>query len=172
MSQTKVEFRLNGQVVKDTVESQTTLAEFLNEDLGLTGTKTCCEMGICKACTVAVAKTNQAPLEAKQACLLPVASLNGQSITTVEGLDQGGTLSPLQESFLKNFAFQCGFSTAGFLMGATVLLDRLKRHPIAKDQVDDTVKEALGSHVCRCTGYVKYYQAIKEAILATPGTTL
>ena len=78
-------------------------------------------------------------------------------------------MTALQDAFLKNYAFQCSYCTPGFVNEATVLLERLKLQPIAKNQVEQTITDALDSHLCRCTGYVRYFEAIKQVILATPG---
>ena len=172
MPKTDVSLRINGKLVNRRVDAALTLAQFLNEDLDLTGTKTCCERGICRACTVALAPQEGAPLVAVQSCLLPVAAISGQAVTTIEGLGSPGQLSDLQAAFLRHFAFQCGFSTSGFLMGATVLLDRLRRQPIPLTKVDEAIQDAVGPNLCRCSGYVRYHRAIKEVILATKGLTV
>ena len=80
-------------------------------------------------------------------------------------------LSPVQQAFLDKFSFQCGYCTPGFVNAATVLLERLKRAPVPRAEVEATVAAALESHICRCTGYVRYYQAVRDVILATPGLT-
>jgi aerobic-type carbon monoxide dehydrogenase small subunit (CoxS/CutS family) len=162
---------VNGQKLSRSVPPDLSLADFLHEDLGLSGTKVCCGMGICKACTVAVKKSGEKLLERAQACISPVTSLDGAEVTTVEGLSPQGRLSQLQEAFLKHFSFQCGYSAPGFLMGATILVDQLRAKPIAVAEVDEAIEASLGEHVCRCTGYVKYHAAIKDVILATPGLT-
>jgi aerobic-type carbon monoxide dehydrogenase small subunit (CoxS/CutS family) len=78
-------------------------------------------------------------------------------------------LNALQQAFLDHFAFQCGYCTPGFLLAADILLERLRNEPVAPDQVDRAIAEACGAHICRCTGYVRYYQAIRAVIEATPG---
>jgi aerobic-type carbon monoxide dehydrogenase small subunit (CoxS/CutS family) len=162
---------VNGQKLSRSVTADLSLADFLHEDLGLSGTKVCCGMGVCKACTVAVKKKGEKLLERAQACISPVTSLDGAEVTTVEGLSPKGRLSQLQEAFLKHFSFQCGYSAPGFLMGATILVDQLKAKPIPVAEVDQAIEASLGEHVCRCTGYVKYHAAIKDVILSTPGLT-
>lgn len=161
---------LNGKpTAPKRVPADLRLIDFLNESEGLTGTKFCCGIGVCRACTVAVERVPGAQLEPLLSCSTAVAEVNGQGITTVEGLADEKGLSPLQTAFLEEFAFQCGYSTPGFLMAAHVLIDRLRRAPIRHEQVDETILEAVGQHVCRCTGYVRYYAAIRKVILATPG---
>jgi len=151
------------------VRADLPLIDFLYESEGLTGTKFCCGIGVCRACTVAVERVPGAQLEPLLACSTAVAEVNGQAISTVEGLADENGLSPLQVAFLEEFAFQCGYSTPGFLMAAHVLLDRLRHAPIRRDQVDEAILQAVGQHVCRCTGYLRYYAAIRKVILATPG---
>lgn len=78
-------------------------------------------------------------------------------------------LSEVQQKFLEHFSFQCGYCTPGFVNAATVLIERLKREPIAKESVEREITKALDDHICRCTGYVRYYEAIKDVVLNTPG---
>ncbi|SMF30650.1 (2Fe-2S)-binding protein [Pseudobacteriovorax antillogorgiicola] len=165
-----VEVTINEKKVSANVAPQRTLADYLHENMGLTGTKVCCGMGVCKACTVAVKREGGEGLERVQACITPLAGLAGTKVTTVEGLSENGEPNKLQKAFLEEYSFQCGFSTSGFLMGATLLIDNLKRKPVTLAELDDAMERSLGEHVCRCTGYVKYYKAIKKVILETPGT--
>ena len=81
----------------------------------------------------------------------------------------GQSLYPLQQAFLTEFAFQCGYCTPGFLMAASVLLDQLRRAPVARDQVDAAIMAAIGHNVCRCTGYFRYFSAVRKVVLAQPG---
>jgi len=156
------------------VPAELRLIDFLHEELGLTGTKYGCGIGRCRACTVAVERTPGAPLRTLRSCMASIGSVNHQAITTVEGLARGEAgdpagLHPLQRAFLDEFAFQCGYSTPGYLMAAFVLLDELKRRPVPRDQIEGIIHRAVGKHVCRCTGYLRYYAAIRKVILATPG---
>jgi aerobic-type carbon monoxide dehydrogenase small subunit (CoxS/CutS family) len=151
------------------VDPNLKLVDFLREEVGLTGTKFCCGIAVCRVCTVAVQRVPGGHQEALRSCTTPVADLNGKLITTVEGLAQGGELHPLQTAFLENFAFQCGYSAPGFLMASYCLLDKLKRSPIPESAVDAAIEAAVGQHICRCTGYVRYHRAIRQVILATPG---
>lgn len=171
-SKQRITITINQKNITADVPTSLNLADFLHEELGLSGTKVCCGMGICKACTVAIKPRGETRLSRAQACIMPVAGLDQHEVLTVEGLTQGDVLSPLQEAFLRHFAFQCGYSTPGFLMGATLLMDQLKAHPIPKDQVDTAIATNLAGHICRCTGYVRYYAAIKEVVLQTPGLTI
>ncbi len=169
MTTSSVTFILNGKKITPKVSLELTLADFLHEELGLSGTKVCCGIGLCKACTVAVKPKGASNLNRTQACITPVSTLDGTEVITVEGLSRGDKLHPLQEAFLKHFSFQCGYSSAGFLMGALILLDQLKVSPVPFHQVDEAISQSLGEHVCRCTGYAQYYAAIKEVIQNTQG---
>lgn len=167
-----MEFTLNGKKVQiGEVDPTLTLNEYLREDAGLTGTKICCGIAVCRACTVAIQDGPNGNPEPTRSCITPLTTLQGKSITTVEGLSKDGVLHPLQKAFLENFSFQCGYSGPGFLMASYCLLDRLRQKPIAKSDVEKVIQEAVGEHVCRCTGYVRYHNAIRQVILETPGLT-
>jgi aerobic-type carbon monoxide dehydrogenase small subunit (CoxS/CutS family) len=145
------------------------LNDFLRNEIDLTGTKFCCGIAVCRVCTVAVAHVPGALPEPMQSCTTPLHIVNGKVITTVEGLIKDGQLHPLQDAFLRHFSFQCGYSAPGFLMAAYCLLDRLQRSPIPRSAVDAAIEDAVGQHICRCSGYVRYHRAIREVILNTPG---
>jgi len=161
----------NERFVRESVNGSMWLNDFLREEINLTGTKFCCGIAVCRVCTVAVARVPGAQLQPVQTCTTPLSVINGSVITTVEGLAKSGVLHPLQRAFLRNFSFQCGYSAPGFLMAAYCLLDRLKRRPIPKGAVDAAIEGAVGQHICRCSGYVRYHRAIREVILDTPGLT-
>src|SRR5436305_7184430 len=129
----------------------TPLLQVLREELDITSPKAGCQQGGCGACTVLVGG------EPRRSCLLPLAALEGASITTVEGLGAPGELSPVQAAFDEHYAAQCGFCTSGFVMAAAALIDR-EPHASRED-----VLEALSGHVCRCTGYVKIVSAVEAA---------
>jgi aerobic-type carbon monoxide dehydrogenase small subunit (CoxS/CutS family) len=78
-------------------------------------------------------------------------------------------LSPVQQAFIEHYAFQCGYCTPGFVTGATVLMDQLKRAPVSRKDLERVIEDALGPHICRCTGYVRYYAAVRQLIVDTPG---
>jgi aerobic-type carbon monoxide dehydrogenase small subunit (CoxS/CutS family) len=153
------------------VPSDLSLLDLLHEELRLTGTKFGCGIGLCQACTVAVRSDADAPLAAVRACSTMATALDGHAVMTVEALAQGA-LSQLQTAFLEAFAFQCGYCTAGFLMAAFVLLDQLKRTPVPRADLDAAIARACGDHICRCTGYRRYYDAIRTAALAQPGLVI
>jgi aerobic-type carbon monoxide dehydrogenase small subunit (CoxS/CutS family) len=152
-----IELRVNGAQRTGRVEARLTLADFLREDLGLTGTHLGCEHGVCGACTV---QLNGAPV---RSCLLFAVQTAGASITTVEGLTPTGELTVLQKAFREHHALQCGFCTPGMLMTAEAFL-RDNTHPTATQ-----VREAISGNLCRCTGYIPIVEAILDAALrATP----
>ena len=142
------------------------LLDFLQNDLNLTGTKLCCGIGICRACTVKVVKNHStdAP-EPVIACSTALSTLDNCEVTTIEGVANGDTLDPIQTAFLKHFSFQCGYCTPGFVMASKVFLDWLAVSPQGEEGLDDAIKEAIGPHICRCTGYVRYYEALREVAL-------
>ncbi len=147
---TTTAFRLNGRTVRSMSAPITRLADVLRDDLGLTGTKIGCNAGDCGACTVL--------LDDRQvcACLTPLAQVEGRTVTTVEGLARGKTLSKLQRAFHRHGAAQCGICTPGMLMAATDLLHR-RRAPSEAE-----VRDALGGVLCRCTGYQKIIEAVMD----------
>lgn len=149
------------------------MIDVLHEYLGLTGTRFGCGQGECRACTVIV-DDERGPREVRS-CITGAHYFEGKRIRTVEGhakRDDTGQiveLSPVQQAFLDHFSFQCGYCTPGFVNAATVLLEKLRREPVAHDKIEAAVTDALDPHLCRCTGYVRYYQAVKALVLATPG---
>ncbi|MDX1577012.1 MAG: 2Fe-2S iron-sulfur cluster-binding protein, partial [Gemmatimonadota bacterium] len=145
------------------------LVDFLHDELDLTGTKFCCGIGVCRACTVAVRSRPGAPSRPVLGCSTPAAALDGAEITTVEGLGSAERLSDLQRAFLDHFAFQCGYCTPGFLTAATILLERLREAPVERGELDAAIEDAVGAHICRCTGYVRYHRAIRSVVESTPG---
>jgi carbon-monoxide dehydrogenase small subunit len=129
----------------------TSLLDTLREELGVTSPKAGCEQGGCGACTVLVDG------EPRRSCLLPVGSVAGAEIVTVEGLGTPDELAPIQQAFTHHYAAQCGFCTSGMMMAAHAYVERGG----TDDQV--AITEALGGHVCRCTGYVKIIEAVAAA---------
>lgn len=148
---TIVEFTLNGRRRVDAVPGNRLLLDHLRESAGLTGTKTGCDGGECGACTILV---DDRPI---LSCLTLAATVTGCRVDTVEALSQGGALSAVQRGFHEKLGSQCGYCTPGFIMAAAGLLRR-NGHP-----TDDEIREALGSNICRCTGYVKIIEAVQFA---------
>jgi len=172
MKTTKIQLHVNGHDVVHDSPPDITLADFLHEKLGLTGTKVACGVGICKACTVAVVEPGRTDLQRIQACLTPASALIGYRILTVEGLANGPELTNAQTALLRHFSFQCGYCTPGFLMGIVLLVDKLKTQPARHSELDEIIAANLGDHICRCSGYVKYYAAVKELLEQTPGLVI
>lgn len=143
---------VNGRVRQVAFPVHKTLLEVLREDLGLTGTKHGCELGECGTCAVLV---DGRPV---LSCLALAIECVGKAVVTVEGMADGPVLHPLQEAFADLGAAQCGYCTPGFLLTAKALLDR---NPTPTRQ---EIKEALSGNLCRCTGYLKIFEAVERAI--------
>lgn len=163
---TTLAITINGRDYPQTdVHDDLTMNDFLREYLGLTGTKFGCGAAQCLSCAVIVDNPDGTS-HTSPTCVVSAASFNGKSIRTVEGHARNGELSALQKAFVEHFAFQCGYCTAGFLNEGQVLLERLARKPVARAEIDQTIAEALDGHICRCTGYIKYHEAVRAVILA------
>ena len=147
----KISFVINGDAKEIEIESNRTLLKMLREDLDLIGAKEGCGAGECGACTVLV---DNKPVNS---CLMLAVEADGKEILTIEGLSDGINLDPLQESFIKHNALQCGYCTPGMVMSAKALLNR-NSHPTEED-----VKEALAGNLCRCTGYQRIVDAVLDA---------
>ena len=146
-----VRLTVNDRPVTQVVEARRSLADFLREDLGLTGTHVGCEHGVCGACTVLVDGRTA------RSCLLFAAQLDGRAVTTIEGLTPAEDLSPLQESFRVCHAMQCGFCTPGMIVTVTELL---AQEPTPSTE---TIREAISGNLCMCTGYVNIVRAVEQA---------
>ena len=146
-----ISFTLNGEATEVAFAPHKTLLEVLREDLGLTGTKHGCELGECGTCTVLV--DGRAILS----CLMLGLDAEGREVTSIEGMAEGGQLHPLQDTFADLGAAQCGYCSPGFLLVAEELLKKN-----ASPSRDD-IREALSGNLCRCTGYIKIYEAVELA---------
>jgi aerobic-type carbon monoxide dehydrogenase small subunit (CoxS/CutS family) len=146
-----ITFGLNGEQAEVAFAPHKTLLEVLREDLALTGTKHGCELGECGTCTVLV--------DGKSilSCLMLGLDAEGREVTTVEGMAENGRLHPLQDTFADTGAAQCGYCSPGFLLAAKELIDK-NGNPSR-----DEIKEALSGNLCRCTGYIKIYEAVELA---------
>ena len=142
---------INGRPHELDVAVHHTLLEVLREEVDLTGTKECCVVGECGACTVLVDGRSV------NSCLMLAVEADGSEVRTVEGLAVDGELDPLQTAFLDQSAAQCGFCIPGQLMSATALLDRID------DPTDEQIKEALAGNLCRCAGYEQIFEAVRQA---------
>lgn len=148
-----LELTVNGRPRSVDIVASHTLLDVLRDDIGLTGTKECCVVGECGACTVIV---DGKPINS---CLMLAAEADGADVLTVEGLASEGRLDALQQAFLETGAAQCGFCIPGQLMAARALLER-SPHPTAEE-----INEALAGNLCRCAGY----EQIRAAVLAAAG---
>jgi carbon-monoxide dehydrogenase small subunit len=151
MKERSIRVTVNGRPHEATVEVRKTLADFLRDDLGLTGTHLGCEHGVCGACTIVVDGA------AVRSCLLFAAQMHGRTIHTVESLADGDRLNPLQEAFWEHHGLQCGFCTPGFLMTLTCFL---RDNPRPSDA---EIREAISGNLCRCTGYKNIVTAARAA---------
>ncbi|HEY1233428.1 MAG TPA: (2Fe-2S)-binding protein [Candidatus Binatia bacterium] len=150
MKQT-IRVAVNGRVYHEDVEPRILLAHFLRENIGLTGTHIGCVVGECGACSVL--------LDGKvvKSCLHFAVQADGREVTTVEGLAKDGELNPVQEAFVKNYAFQCGYCTPGMVIASHALL-QTNANPTEAE-----IRKALAGNLCMCTGYVQIVDAVKEA---------
>jgi len=153
----QVHLTVNGKEYQASVPPSKTLLDVIREDLGLTGTKEGCGLGECGACTVIIdGKT-------VNSCLMLAAEADGKAITTIEGLADGDRLHPIQQAFVDNGGFQCGFCTPGMILSAKALLDA---NP---NPTDEEIRKGISGNFCRCTGYVKIFASIKAAARAMGG---
>ena len=151
MDERDVTVVVNGAPYTATIEDRKTLAEFLREDCGLTGTHLACEHGVCGACTVLVDGT------AVRSCLLFARQAEQSEVTTIEGLTpEDGSLNPVQQAFADHHGLQCGFCTPGFIVSVTAFL---RDNPAP---TEEEIRVALSGNLCRCTGYQGIVQAVKE----------
>jgi 4-hydroxybenzoyl-CoA reductase subunit gamma len=146
-----LQFMLNGRPRSDAISENILLLDYLREFVGLTGTKTGCDGGECGACTLLIDD------QPRLSCLTLAATVEGRRIDTIESLMNEGRLSAVQRGFHEKLGSQCGYCTPGFIMASAGLLRRNPR------PTEDEIREALGSNICRCTGYVKIIEAVKYA---------
>ena len=150
-SKQQIKLKVNGFEYDLLIKPQWTLLDVLRDELGLTGTKKGCDKGECGACTVIMNG------EAILSCLVLAIRAQGKDILTIEGLSQGGKLDPIQDSFVKYGAIQCGFCTPGMIMASRAMLNKTP-HPSKEE-----IKIGLSGNLCRCTGYVKIIEAVQKA---------
>lgn len=166
MQMITISINVNGKATgPHTIPDDLSMNDFLREYLNLTGTKFGCGIGLCSACVI-IHDHADGTAEAKHTCINTAQSFDGQSVRTIEGHAQHGVPTPLQAAFLDAFAFQCGYCTPGFVAASQVLLETLAKAPVARSAVEGAVAGALDGHLCRCTGYVRYYAALRDLILA------
>jgi carbon-monoxide dehydrogenase small subunit len=148
----QIRVRVNGEELDAVVEPRLSLADFLRQDLGLTGTHVGCEHGVCGICNVIVDGRSV------RSCLMLAVQVDGRSVETVEGLAEGEKLHPIQEAFIEEHGLQCGFCTPGFMMSIKELLDRNPKPS------EEEIMDVLGGSLCRCTGYRAILRAVHNAI--------
>ena len=149
----KISLSVNGKTYEEEVEVRFTLADFLRQQLGLTGTHLGCEHGVCGACTILLNGRSA------RSCLMLAVQADGQEITTIEGIAPSeDEMHPLQEAFRDNHGLQCGFCTPGML---TTLIEFLGDNP---DPTEQEVREAISGNLCRCTGYQGIVDAVRECV--------
>ena len=158
MNTTTIHLRVNGEDHDVRVQPQRLLVDCLRYDLGLTGTKEGCSVGVCGACTVLLDGRMVA------SCIMLAVAADGAEITTIEGLSEDGRLHPLQQSFIDYGGFQCGICTPGQIMAAKALLDQ------APDPSEEEIREWMMGNLCRCTGYYKILESIVKAVEAGKGS--
>jgi carbon-monoxide dehydrogenase small subunit len=152
-----IHVEVNGEMHRCRTSARTSLADFLRDQLGLTGTHLGCEHGVCGACTVLLDG------KAVRSCIMLAAQADGSAVTTIEGLARpDGQLNPVQEAFCGAHAMQCGFCTPGMVLAVQALVDN-----VAEPTPDD-IDEAIGGNICRCTGYVQIREAIERVLGGLP----
>jgi len=147
----ELKFVVNGESYDIWVEPNTLLVQVLRDELGFKGTKWCCDSGSCCACTVNLDG------KAVKSCSMLALQANGKEVLTIEGLANGAELHPIQQAFIDNWAFQCGFCTSGQIMAAKALLDENPK------PTREEIQLAMDGHLCRCTGYNMINEAIQDA---------
>lgn len=149
--QIDLSFTVNGRPVSVTAEPRETLLQVLRTRVGLTGAKHSCDMQVCGACTVLV---DDAPVSA---CTYLAYEARGRSVTTIEGVARDGCLHPVQEAFIAEHGFQCGFCTSGMILSTIALLEE------QPDPTDQQIQDWLRGNICRCTGYLPIVHAVQAA---------
>ena len=152
MTEHSISITVNGEKRSGHVEARKTLADWLREDCGLTGTHLGCEHGVCGACTVTIDG------DAVRSCLVFAVQADGAEVVTIEGIGgSDGTLSPVQEAFRQCHGLQCGFCTPGFVVSVTSFLEQ---NP---NPSEEEIREGLSGNLCRCTGYQNIVKAVQMA---------
>tara|TARA_A100001037_G_scaffold223894_1_gene201839 strand:+ start:4612 stop:5115 length:504 start_codon:yes stop_codon:yes gene_type:complete len=150
-SELVVNVTVNGSETREIIPARTLLSEYVRDHLYLTGTHRGCETAKCGACTVLLDG------KAVKSCNVLAVQANGKNVTTVEGLDDNGTLSPVQQSFWDNHGMQCGYCTPGFVITSTALLNENPNPTV------DEIRFGLAGNICRCTGYTKIIESVQDA---------
>ena len=152
MEKIKLNMKINGKMIQLDIKPYARLLDVIREDLGLTGTKEGCGIGECGACTVIVDGKNV------NTCLILAASMEGCSITTIEGIMQNEELHPIQQAYINHNAMQCGFCTPGLVLSTKALLDE-NPNPTREE-----IKIGISGNLCRCTGYEQIIEAVLDVV--------
>lgn len=170
MANRPLQLTLNGQPVGPVqVPDDLAMIDYLHEHQNLTGSRLGCGQGICHACVVIVDNPDGTSEEVRT-CITGAHYFEGKKVRTIEGhakLDEAGNpgeLNPIQQKFVDRFAFQCSYCAPGFVNAATVLVEKAQRKPLKQSELEGAIEASLGHHVCRCTGYVRYYEATREVL--------
>ena len=170
MANRPLQLTLNGQPVGPVeVPADLAMIDYLHEHQNLTGSRLGCGQGICHACVVIVDNPDGTSEEVRT-CITGAHYFEGKKIRTIEGhatRDEAGKvteLNPIQQRFVDEFAFQCSYCAPGFVNAATVLVEKLQRQPTVQSKLEQVIEDSLGHHVCRCTGYVRYYNATRNVL--------
>jgi aerobic-type carbon monoxide dehydrogenase small subunit (CoxS/CutS family) len=144
------------------------MIDYLHEYKNLTGSRLGCGQGICHACVVIVDNPDGTSEEVRT-CITGAHYFEGKKVRTIEGhatRDEQAShrAEPDPAAFVDEFAFQCSYCAPGFVNAATVLVEKLQRQPLVKSQLEDVIEDSLGHHICRCTGYVRYYSATRNVL--------
>jgi aerobic-type carbon monoxide dehydrogenase small subunit (CoxS/CutS family) len=170
MAKRPLSLQVNGKLVGPLeVPDDLLMIEFLHEYLNLTGSRLGCGQGICHACVLILDKPDGTS-EEMRTCITGAHFFNGKQVRTIEGLakrDANGAvteMTPVQQKFVEHFSFQCSYCTPGYVNAATIMVEKLQRQPVKRSELEQEIETALGQHICRCTGYVRYYQAAKAVV--------
>ncbi|HEP8602440.1 TPA: (2Fe-2S)-binding protein [Pseudomonas aeruginosa] len=170
MANRKLQMTLNGQAVGPVeVAEDLPMIDYLHEYQNLTGSRLGCGQGICLACVVIVDNPDGTSEEVRT-CITGAHYFDGKKVRTIEGhaqRDENGDireLNPIQQKFVDQFAFQCSYCAPGFVNAATVLVEKAQRQPIKRSELEQAIEDSLGHHICRCTGYVRYYSATRDVL--------
>ncbi|HCF3892698.1 TPA: (2Fe-2S)-binding protein [Pseudomonas aeruginosa] len=170
MANRKLQMTLNGQTVGPVeVAEDLPMIDYLHEYQNLTGSRLGCGQGICHVCVVIVDNPDGTSEEVRT-CITGAHYFDGKKVRTIEGhaqRDENGDireLNPIQQKFVDQFAFQCSYCAPGFVNAATVLVEKAQRQPIKRSELEQAIEDSLGHHICRCTGYVRYYSATRDVL--------
>ena len=170
MANRPLQLTLNGQPVGPVdIHDDLPMIDYLHEYKNLTGSRLGCGQGICHACVVIVDNPDGTSEEVRT-CITGAHYFEGKQVRTIEGhakRDESGQvteLNPIQQRFVDEFAFQCSYCAPGFVNAATVLVEKLQRQPTVHSKLEQVIEDSLGHHVCRCTGYVRYYNATRNVL--------